>query len=180
MTSTAPRHRDRRVRMSDPLYAEVLEWLIEEAEFLDGHEFEAWLARLAPDLTYRMPVRTSTYKRDGDGISTGYFHFDEDFESMWVRVHRLTEASAWAEDPPSRTRRFVSNLRVATVGDNEIEALSYLLLKRSRGDAGTYETISCERRDRLHRVDAETLLLGSREILVDQSTLGVTNLSMFL
>jgi 3-phenylpropionate/cinnamic acid dioxygenase small subunit len=114
----------------------VLEWLIEEGELLGKGQFEEWPSRIAPDLSYRMPVRTSSSKSDGDGISTSHFHFDEDRESMWVRVHRRTKGSAWAEDPPSRTRRFVSNLRVMEVSESELDASSYLLLTRSRGARG--------------------------------------------
>lgn len=61
-------------------------------------------------------------------------HFDEDFGSIAMRVHRLIGTkSAWAEDPASRTRRFVSDI-VAESGEREGEfkARSYLLLARSR------------------------------------------------
>ena len=88
--------------------------------------------------------------------------------------------SAWAEDPPSRTRRFVTNVRVAeseTAG--EYEVVSYLYVERSRLDNPDNETISAERRDIWRLVDG-AYKLASREIIVDQSTLGMSNFAIFL
>ncbi len=179
--SSAVGHSTTRLRMTDPRYAEVCEWLIDEAELLDGRQFEAWLARIAADVTYRMPVRQTVDSADDEESPATFHHLDENFESLWVRVHRLISGAAQSENPPSRTRRHVSNVRVATGGrDDELHASSYLLVLRSRRDTPHYQTISCERHDRLRRVEDGRLLLVSREILVDQSSLGVSNLSIFL
>ncbi|MGB8391251.1 aromatic-ring-hydroxylating dioxygenase subunit beta [Mycobacterium sp.] len=170
-----------RLKMNDPCYAEVCEWLIEEAELLDGRQFEAWLARIAADVSYRMPVRQTVDATDDEESPATFHHLDENYESLWVRVHRLIGGAAQSESPPSRTRRYVSNVRVATGGhDDELKATSYLLVLRSRRDTPDYQTISCERHDRLRRADGDRLVLVSREILVDQSSLGVSNLSIFL
>ncbi len=178
--SSAAERTTARLRMTDPRYAEACEWLVEEAELLDGRQFEAWLARIADDVSYRMPVRPTIDADDATG-TPDYYHLDENYESLWVRVHRLRSGSAQSESPPSRTRRYVSNVRVATGGrDDELQASSYLLLLRSRCDAPNYETISCERHDWLRRLDGDRLVLASRQILVDQSSLGTLNLSVFL
>ncbi|UXA05399.1 3-phenylpropionate/cinnamic acid dioxygenase subunit beta [Mycobacterium sp. SMC-2] len=167
--------------MTDPRYAEVCEWLIEEAELLDGRRFEDWLARVGADVSYRMPVRQTVDGADDEESRATFHYLDENYESLWVRVQRLIGGAAQSENPPSRTRRHVSNVRVATAErDDELTASSYLLLLRSRRDTPNYETISCERHDRLRRVDGDRLVLASREILVDQSSLGVSNLSIFL
>ena len=170
-----------RLRMNDPRYAEVWEWLIEEAELLDGRQFEAWLARIAADVSYRMPVRQTVDVEDDEESPATFHYLDENYESLWVRVQRLIGGAAQSESPPSRTRRHVSNVRVATgARDDEFKASSYLLVLRSRRDTPNYQTISCERHDRLRRVEDDRLVLVSREILVDQSSLGVSNLSIFL
>lgn len=169
-----------RVALNDPLYAEVLGWLIDEAELLDRYQYDEWLSLVTLDVTYRLPVRTNVYVGEGDGISD-YCHLDENHETLWVRVRRIVDNLGWAEDPPSRTKRFVSNLRVSVVDDNEVEALSYLWFTRSRGNLPNYETVACERRDRLRR-DGESgrFKLASRDVIVDQTSLGITNLSFFL
>ena len=38
-------------------------------------------------------------------------HFDEDRYSLEKRVERLDGDHAWTEDPPSRTRHFVTNVQ---------------------------------------------------------------------
>lgn len=170
-----------RLRMNDPRYTEVCEWLIEEAELLDGLQFEAWLTRIAADVSYRMPVRQTVDAADDEEHPATFHHLDENYESLWVRVQRLVSGAAQSESPPSRTRRHVSNVRVATGGrDDELQASSYLLVLRSRRDTPDYQILSCERHDRLRRVEDDRLVLVSREILVDQSSLGVSNLSIFL
>jgi len=176
----APEQASARIALNDPIYAEVLGWLIDEAEILDRYQYEEWLALVTDDVTYRLPVRTSVYIADGDGVSD-YCHLDENHETLWVRVRRIVDKLGWAEDPPSRTKRFVSNLRVSVIDEHEVEALSYLWFTRSRGNQPTYETIACERRDRLRR-DQESgkFRLASRDVIVDQTSLGVMNLSFFL
>jgi 3-phenylpropionate/cinnamic acid dioxygenase small subunit len=168
-----------RVSMNSPLYAEVAEWLLDEAELLDHNRFNEWLSRLAPDLRYTMPVRQTVGRAGGNGVAATYHHFDESIGSMEIRVRRLVEATQFAEDPPSRTRRFVTNIRVFDEGRPELKAQSYLLVLRSRFDSPVFDFISCERTDTLRQSDAG-LHLVTREIVLDQAVLGTPNLAIFL
>lgn len=159
--------------------AAVEEWLYAEAEALDDNDLEGWLTLLDPALHYTVPVRETRRRGDGDGVSLTFSHLDEDFASLELRVRRLLETkTAWAEDPPSRTRRLVTNVRVRREGDL-LQARSNLLLMRSRGDAPTYELISGERHDALAGGPA-ALLLRERVVVLDQATLGTVNLAVFL
>lgn len=167
------------VPTNSPLYAECVGWLFEEAELLDGNDFYTWLERLAPDLHYTMPVRATVKRADGPGILRGNHHFDETLGTLTVRARRFLEATEYAEDPPSRMRRFVSNIRVRDDGSGELDVRSYLLVLRSRFDSPQFEIICAERRDVLRRTD-DGLKLARREIIVDQSTLGTVNLALFL
>jgi 3-phenylpropionate/cinnamic acid dioxygenase small subunit len=108
-------------------------------------------------------------------------HFHDDWRSMMGRVMRLTGTkSAWAEDPPSRTRRLVTNVRVnETEKADEFAVVSYLLVTRSRFNFDEFDLISCERHDLLRR-DGESFKLARREILLDQAVLGTPNLAIFL
>ena len=135
---------------------------------------------LAPDLVYQAPIRLTRtgVNRDRDVMRT-MFHFDEDYSSILMRTGRL-QKSAWAEDPPSRCRRFITNVRVGeceTAG--EYEVVSYLYLERSRGDNPHNEQLTAERRDVWRDVDG-SYVLARREIIVDQSVLGMSNLAVFL
>jgi 3-phenylpropionate/cinnamic acid dioxygenase small subunit len=98
--------------------------------------------------------------------------------TLRMRVERLKTEFAWAEDPPSRTRRFVTNVRPRVVAEG-VDVRSYLLLYRSRGDATTAELVSAERHDLFQRT-ATGLRLQRREVLIDQASLAVRNLAVML
>jgi 3-phenylpropionate/cinnamic acid dioxygenase small subunit len=106
-------------------------------------------------------------------------HFDEDFYSLEKRVSRLEGTHAWTEDPPSRTRRFVTNVRVTMLDAGDVEAHSYLLLYRSRGDVRPADLLSAERTDRLRRRGDGWSLLA-RHVTVDDAVLRMQNLAVFL
>ena len=106
-------------------------------------------------------------------------HFREDRYSLEKRVERFETDHAWTEDPPSRTRRFVTNIRVWATDDGGLVAKSYLLLFRSRGDVRQPDWVSAERADVLRRAD-DGLRIAQRLIVVDESVLRTQNLAVFL
>ncbi len=162
------------------LYGEVLQFLFREAELLDRGEFSEWLELLADDVAYSMPVRLTRERSDKPDRSELMEHFLENRETLELRVKRLSTDFAWAEDPPSRTRRFVSNVRLSSGStEAELEVRSYILVYRNRGDAADADLISGERQDILIRIGAGWKL-KRRMILVDQATLGTRNLGIFL
>lgn len=177
---------ERGVRMSlelqvtNEVYREVIEFLHTEAELLDDGKFRQWLDLLDERISYRVPIRLSRERTAGPGFSENSHHMIEDRGSLEVRVFRLETEYAWAEDPPSRTRHFVSNIRVEP-GDNadEIKVKSNLFLYRDRSDTPEHEFISGERRDVLARRDG-ALKLRERVVLLDQTTVRTLNLAIFL
>lgn len=169
-----------RVPLGSAIYNRLLETLYDEAAALDERRFDDWVAMLEHDLVYTAPIRLTRTgpNRDRDVMRT-MFHFNEDYGSILMRTGRL-QKSAWAEDPPSRCRRFVTNVRVGeceTAG--EYEVVSYLFLERSRGDNPENERMTAERRDVWREVDG-AYKLARREIIVDQSVLGMSNFAVFL
>lgn len=170
----------KRVPLGSEIYNRLLETLYDEAAALDERRFDDWVAMLSPDLIYQAPVRlTRTGPNKDRDVMRTMFHLDEDYTSILIRTGRL-QKSAWAEDPPSRCRRFITNVRVAecdTAG--EYEVVSYLFLERSRGDNPHNEQLTAERRDVWREVDG-SYVLTRREIIVDQSVLGMSNLAVFL
>ena len=161
-------------------WVEVQQFLVHEAELLDDNRERDWLALLTDDVEYAVPVRVTKERAAGKGFSANAFHMQEDFGMLETRIERLETEYAWAEDPPSRTRRFVSNVRVETTGSaDELHVKSNLLLYRNRGDAPTHQLISCERHDVLRRI-VGALRLARRDVYVDQATLGTHNLAIFL
>ncbi|MDH4398790.1 3-phenylpropionate/cinnamic acid dioxygenase subunit beta [Sphingorhabdus sp.] len=170
----------KRVPLGSPVYNAILETLFNEAAALDERRFDDWTAMLATDLIYTAPIRLTRTgpTRDRD-VMRSMFHFDDDYNSILMRIGRLHK-SAWAEDPPSRCRRFITNVRVAECGtEGEYEVVSYLFLERSRGDNPENERMSAERRDVWREVNG-SFKLATREIIVDQSVLGMANFAVFL
>ena len=166
--------------VAEEVRREVRDFLLLEAELLDDGRFRDWLNLLAADIDYRMPVRVTRERGAGPGFATDAWHFAEDRHRLEMRVHRLETGAAWAEDPPSRTRHFISNIRV-TAGETDLEvrAKSNLLLYRTRGDVPAHDLLSAERHDLLRR-EVGGWKLARRVILLDQTTVTTHNFSVFL
>jgi len=163
----------------DPAHLAAHQFLVEEAALLDTADYPGWLDLLTEDIRYLMPVRVTTARGAPAGPQPGMGHFDEDMYALRKRVQRLATDHAWTEDPPSRTRHFVTNVRTFRAGPDELEVESALLLFRSRGDTREADLISAGRAD-LIRETQEGLRLARREITVDEAVLRTQNLAIFL
>jgi 3-phenylpropionate/cinnamic acid dioxygenase small subunit len=171
-----------RIAVGSALYNRIVEFMYEEAALLDQIRLQEWAARLAPDLIYTAPLReTRPMDQQNSSVVRTVQHFHDDWRSVMGRIMRLTGTkSAWAEDPPSRTRRLVTNVLAAkTAKTDEFAVTSYLLVTRSRFNSSEYDLISAERRDLL-RQDGESFKLARREIILDQAVIGTPNLAIFL
>jgi phthalate 3,4-dioxygenase beta subunit len=160
----------------DPAHQAAHQFLVEEAALLDAADYPGWLDLLTDDIRYVMPVRVTTAR--GAPVSNGMGHFDEDLYALRKRVQRLATDHAWTEDPPSRTRHFVTNVRVFR-HDDGLEVESALLLFRSRGDTRDADLLSAGRTDLL-RETATGLKLARREITADEAVIRTQNLAVFL
>ncbi len=169
-----------RVPLGSEIYNRLLETLYDEAAALDERRFDDWVAMLHPELIYTAPLRLTRTgpNRDRDVVRV-MTHFDDDYASIQMRTGRLSK-SAWAEDPPSRTRRFITNVRIAECeAADDYEVVSYLAVERSRGDNPDNERVTAERRD-IWRLTDGAYRLVRREIIVDQSVLSMSNFAIFL
>jgi len=158
--------------------AQVEEFLFREAELLDEWRLREWLDLLTDDVRYRVPIRIAKEKAGGDtavtGVSTEMFHLDEDRNSLELRVARLETGFGWAEEPPSRIRHLVTNVRVA----DGLAVRSNVLVYRSRWDKPDYDVLSAERHDVLREVDCG-LRLASRDVILDSTSIPTLNLTFF-
>ena len=120
--------------------AEAEDFLYHEAELLDDWRLDDWLALFTDDGRYLVP---STDKPQSDPDTT-LFLIADDIVRLRARVARLKSPHAHAEAPHSRTRRLVSNVRVASDDDSGIRIVSNFAVFRYRGDiadsyVGRYE-----------------------------------------
>jgi len=169
---------------TDPAHQAAHQFLVEEAALLDAADYAGWLDLLCADIRYLMPVRVTTARGAGFDTLADMGHFDEDMYALRKRVQRLATDHAWTEDPPSRTRHFVTNVRTfrgSAFPDGGVEFVveSAVLLFRSRGDTREADLVSAGRTDLL-RETAAGLRLARREILVDEAVLRTQNLAVFL
>jgi 3-phenylpropionate/cinnamic acid dioxygenase small subunit len=165
------------------LQQEIEQFLFYESALLNDRLIDEWFALLADDIRYAMPLRATRSNRDLGheyGGPKDIAYFDETKASLALRIRRLHTSSAWAEEPPSRTRRFSTNVRIAPCATaGEYEVLSAFLLYRNRGETQT-DIFAGERIDGLRRVGSPAgFEIFARTILIDQSTLLANNISFF-
>ncbi|MGP3968295.1 aromatic-ring-hydroxylating dioxygenase subunit beta [Streptomyces sp. 6N223] len=163
---------------------ELEDFYYREAELLDERRWEEWLELFAPELEYFAPL-LATRKSPASTVVEELGHFDDTKPSLCLRIRRLRTDVAWAEDPPSHTRRLITNLRATAAEDGGVTVRTNMLLYRSRGDMGAFDLIVGERRDLLRRapdVDsgAGGWLITNRRIIIDQSSLATKNLGVLL
>lgn len=155
--------------VSDAAYLRIQRLLYREAAFLDDREFRAWLGLLTDDIRYRV---TAQVIRDTASAGVDYAIIDEDAVALRSRVDQISNPRLTrAENPPSLTRRFVSNVR-ASHGDrpSEFVVKSNLLVYRNRANVPEGGFYVGERSDILRRMGSE-LQVASRHVRLDQAVL---------
>jgi 3-phenylpropionate/cinnamic acid dioxygenase small subunit len=184
-TSTGPPANS---RASQDVHFEVEQFYYLEAELLDDGRYVDWLDLLADDLDYWMPTRTNRLRRQ-QALSVASrgeaAYYDETRESLAWRIRRFDSGMAWAEDPPSRTRRLVTNVRVTHADPAKLDGFttddlavkSNFLLYRNRLEREE-NVFAGQRSDVLRRTDAG-LVVARREVLLDANVLLAKNLSTF-
>jgi 3-phenylpropionate/cinnamic acid dioxygenase small subunit len=170
----------------DEIERECARFLYKEAELLDAGLFERWFELLAPDIDYRVPVRTTMQKKDGEGFSDSAFFFEEDYGSIKLRVTRLATDYAWSESPPARTRRSITNVRLsesdssqAGLKDNERAVKSNLAMFTFRGEGSAPVILTAERHDVVTWTGGDWKL-KQRVVLLDTTILGMDSLAVFI
>jgi 3-phenylpropionate/cinnamic acid dioxygenase small subunit len=163
---------------------ECTAFLVAEAALLDDNRLTDWLELLTPDVDYRVPVRIVRERGGGSGFSTDAFFMKEDFGTLETRVTRLDNEFAWAESPPTRTRRFVANARLVEPGtgqgESEVRVLNNLAVYCYRGDSAAPVVLTAERQDTLRRAEDGSWKLARRLVLLASTVLGLQALSIFL
>lgn len=158
----------------------VVQQLYFEARLLDEERYDEWLALLADDLRYRMPLPERRFRKDAQAAHPfgGGNVFDEDKARLAVRVNRLQSGMVWAEDPRNRVRRFVGNVEVyATDAPDRVRVHSNVDIHRARHD-GVQRRLTAARAD-LWRHDQGHWRLAHRDIALDHPVVRDSNLNVF-
>jgi 3-phenylpropionate/cinnamic acid dioxygenase small subunit len=181
--------------MCESLRCEIEDFLYHEAALLDERRWEEWLQLFTDDALYVMPVRQTKYSSNSKALASlkpaedaddvlrqgELAYFDDTLETLRMRAQRLSSGMAWAEEPPSRTRRFIANVRVvdqSEESDPRQQALAHsnFMLYRARLETEEDFWIGC-RDDILRKVDGQWRI-AHRTILLDKTVLQ-SSLSLF-
>ena len=114
------------------LREQVEDFLFREAELLDDWRLDDWVSLFTEDCRYVVPT---TDLPDGDPQRDLVF-VDDDITRLRARAVRLNSRHAHREYPWSRTRRFVSNVRVDETNGGELSVKSNVLVYRFRNGEG--------------------------------------------
>jgi len=159
---------------------EVERFYYDEAALLDAHRYEEWIALFSDDAHYFMPIRRTRMQRELNKEFTqpgemAFFHDDK--TQLAGRVAKLNSGRSWAEDPPSRTRHLITNVRVIRDSGRELEVESNFHVYRTRLNSEESSWIG-SRRDLLRRVEG-SFQIADRKIFLEQTVLLSRNLSNF-
>jgi 3-phenylpropionate/cinnamic acid dioxygenase small subunit len=179
--------------VSEDAYREIERFVYREARLLDERRFREWLELLTEDIHYWMGQRATLYQKisksikildhdryDENDLPTpgGLALYDEDHDTLSRRIARLETGVAWSEDPPSRTRRIISNIEIEPGGArDETNVHANFIVYKNRGET-EQDFFVGTRHDVLRRVDG-SLKIARREIVLDQTVLLAKNISIF-
>ena len=159
---------------------EVEKFYYDEAALLDAHRYHEWLDLFAEDAFYFMPLRRTRMQRELDKEFTRpgeMAFFDDSKAQLASRVNKLATGKSWSEDPPSRTRHMIMNVRVVDDTGDELTVESNFHLYRTRLKSEEDSWIG-SRHDVLRRA-GESFLIAKRTIMLEQTVLLSRNLSNF-
>ena len=145
---------------------EVEQLLYHEAELLDAWKLDDWLKLLTDDASYYVPPTDKPEASHEEAL----FIIADDAVRLKERVIRLKDPSCHVEYPPSRTRRLVTNVRVAERPDGTIGVKANFVVYRNRR-GGDKRTFTGEYRYILQRVNGE-LRIHERRAVLDAEELG--------
>lgn len=169
-------------KVSLELYHELSQFMYVEAQLIDDWDFRAWLDVLAEDIHYTLRTTTNAQTRDRrrSVAPPSTWVFNDTKHLLERRVARLETGMAWAEEPPSRTRHLITNIRIEpTDVDGEYIVYSNYLLHRSQKEKDLAIYVG-KRIDRVRKVaDGLGWQIYKREITLDQATYTTHNLSVF-
>jgi len=163
------------------LRLQLEDFLWNEADLLDEHQYEKWLDLFTEDASYWMPIRRNVATQEiGTELTTegaDLSWYSDDKATLQQRVTQIRTGQHWADEPRSRVSHFVSNVRVLADDGKEVKVGCRFLFYRNR-HSSEESTFIGKRVDTLRRVDG-AWKIARREIYLDESVLLYKNLTNF-
>lgn len=113
----------------------VEEFLYREAEYADQNQYDEWLALWTDDAIYWLPANSDDYD-PRTHVSITY----DDRDRLQDRIDRLKSGGAWSQEPKSRMRRLISNIRIEppSPGQDVTVSSNFVLGELRRGRQTAY------------------------------------------
>jgi 3-phenylpropionate/cinnamic acid dioxygenase small subunit len=142
--------------------SEAEDFLYREARLLDERQYSRWLEMFSPDGTYWIPAN----HEQTDPAREISLVFD-DARRLRDRIARLGSGLAHAQNPPSRTKRLISNVEIdETDAETTMVISAFILYELRRGKervfAGRYE-------HGLKRIDGQWRIASKKVVLVNNN-----------
>jgi 3-phenylpropionate/cinnamic acid dioxygenase small subunit len=173
------------------LVQDIADFLYREAELLDERRYADWLALLADDIRYWMPMRRNVKFGEGEREftreATDIAWFDEGKDTLTRRVRQIETGIHWAEEPQSRIAHLVSNVQLIEASPSvaepaEVAVKCRFLVYRNRVETET-DLLVGKREDLLRRTGdgpgTNDWRIARRKIILDQNVLMSKNLTFF-
>jgi len=138
----------------------VERFIYDEAQLMDEHRYDEWLALWTDDALYWVPSGRDDINPKRE-ISLIY----DDRVRLQVRIARLKSGFAHAQEPKSRMRRVVSNIVIEEVENGEILVQSNFLLAELR--RGKQDLFAGRTMHRLRPHDGSFKLVSKKVLLVN-------------
>ncbi len=163
------------------LRLEIEDFLWNEADLLDEHQYDDWLDLFTEDASYWMPIRSNVasqeMKRELTDEGPDLSWYSDDKPTLRKRVNQIKTGYHWAEEPLSRVTHMVSNIRVLSWNGSEAKVKCRFLFYRNR-HADEESTFIGKRIDTLRRTN-DGWKIARREVYLDESVLLYKNLTNF-
>jgi 3-phenylpropionate/cinnamic acid dioxygenase small subunit len=149
--------------------SQVEDLLYAEARLLDSGDYAGWLNSLTDDVTYWIPMEGE----GGDPAQTISIVYDNSAR-LRDRVARLGTGLAHAQNPPSKTRRLITNVQIEETTEATAKVVSAFILYelrrgRERIFAGRYEHwLRCE--GGRWKIAAKKAILVNNDEVIDNLT----------
>lgn len=156
------------------LREEIEQFLYHEAALLDERRFDEWIELIADDIHYHMPIRRNVkfgeQERENTSSRNEISWFDEGKRTLAGRVRQINTGIHWCEEPFSRIRHIISNVRVLSVDGDEVTVASNFFVWQNRLQDEVNLFVGA-REDILRRDDETQWKIAKRLILLDQNVL---------
>jgi p-cumate 2,3-dioxygenase subunit beta len=157
----------------------IEDFLFLEASLLDEWKLDEWLQLLDANCTYQVPSNDAPSSKSSKAL----FMIADDKRRTEERVVRLKDRNAHAEFPHSRTRRFISNVRIlerididSTHSNVKIQA-NFTIHRFRRND--DIRTFVGQYQNELIVTD-QTIYIAHRKAILDAYELGAMGLVSFI